>query len=425
MVRFRVQCGGGAVSGVKLFKGAVVCSLAGLFCSYQFMMQSAPAFMIPELVASLNLDLLQISWVASSFLYVFLLFQIPGGIAADHLPSRYLLCAASILMGLGCYWFSVADSFYQAVLSRGVMGVATSPGIVICLTLVGLWFPRQWFPFLCGLVEFFAVAGGAVGPLLIPALMEYSGWRGSMWWMAVFGWVLALVILVFVRDRSSTQETAVDDKPEKNRPDYDWGELFRIRDFWLSILFGFGMFAFLGAFAGLWGVPFLNGRFPGEETIVRESLSLTFIGAAIGAPVVGMLATLVGHYRRIMIIGALSVISLSALALYSDCSPSGMCCICFMTGLSCGAYMLAFAATSNVVPESMMGVALAATNGCLLLTGPLLQPFMGKVLSLMGGSLDELGTGDYRVAFLSITLSQVCALGAVLLMSPAVEKTAA
>ncbi|MGI9274372.1 MAG: MFS transporter [Endozoicomonas sp.] len=407
---------------MKLFKGAVVCSLAVMFCSYQFMIQGAPAFMIPELVASLDLDLLQVSWVTSSFLYIYLLFQIPGGIVADHLPKRYLLCAACILMGLCCYWFSVAEGFSQAVVARGLMGVASSPGIVICLTLVGIWFPRKWFPLMCGAVESFAVAGGAIGPLLIPVLMQYSDWRGSMWWMAVFGWVLALVVLVFVKERPDSLVTVEANEPDKKQSGYSWRELFQLRDFWLSSLYGFGMFTFLGAFAGLWGVPFLNGRFPGEDILVRESLSLIYIGTAIGAQGLGMLATVIGHYRKIMSICALLVISLSALALYSDCSLSGMCCICFLTGLCCGAYMLAFTTTRNVVPAAMMGVALAATNGSMLLAGPLLQPLMGGTLSMTGAGLDELSTGDYRLAFTSLTICQLFALAAAMLMSPDVER---
>ena len=113
----------------KYGRAALVFTIASLFCSYQFMLQGATAVMVPQLQHGLGLDLAGVGLLTSSFLYTYLLCQLPGGYLADRVSTPTLLVACNLLMASACYWFSQSESLQEAALARGVMGVATAPGI--------------------------------------------------------------------------------------------------------------------------------------------------------------------------------------------------------------------------------------------------------------------------------------------------------
>ncbi|USE39290.1 MFS transporter [Endozoicomonas sp. SCSIO W0465] len=196
-----------ATSSICL-RGVFVCAIAALFCSYQFLLQGAPSVMVPQLMSAFDLDVADIGWLTSSFLCFYLLFQVPGGYLADHCNARVLLVICSALMAIGCYWFSVSETLFSACASRAFMGVVTSPVIVVCMTLASRWFPERYFPTLAGVIEAFALAGGGLGPLILPNIMEAYGWQGAMQAAAIFGVVLAGIIAIFVK---STPPISVSD----------------------------------------------------------------------------------------------------------------------------------------------------------------------------------------------------------------------
>ena len=329
-----------SVTVVHYLRAALVCSIAGLFCSYQFMLQGATSVMVPQLTSGLDLSLADIGLLTSSFLYVYLLFQIPGGYLADRYRARYLLVLCSLLMALACYWFSTAGSMLESCMARGLMGIATSPAIVVCLNLVSRWFPERWFCGLAGLVEAFALAGGAAGPIVLPGLMEEYSWRGAMAMAAFPGCVLAVCSFIWVKDYPDDADNC--QKESADKPDSDNSDQPLNHGLYgLYCVFGFGLFAVISCFAGLWGIPFLNMRYPGQTELVALSISLIFIGAAIGAPLLGVITSRVcPHF--VMLLSLLAGMVTTGLLVFCSCPLSLIALLCFITGFACGGYMLIF-----------------------------------------------------------------------------------
>ena len=395
-------------------KGIFICSIAALFCSYQFMLQGAPSVMVPQLMFAFNLDVTDIGWLTSSFLYLYLLFQVPGGYLAERCNARLLLTSCSLLMAGACYWFSVAETIWSAGASRAFMGVITAPVIVVCMTLVSRWFPERHFPTLSGLIEAFALAGGGIGPIVLPDIMACYGWQGAMQAAALFGVVLAGLIALFVK--SHPPLSLCDLKPSDSVDSVvatvasvDRSSLM------LCCLYGFGLFATITSFGGLWGIPFFCERFPGRDADIADMVSLLFVGAAIGAPLLGWLACLLGKNRIIMMASAtLSPLFFSLLIFYPG-SMTVMGLLCFLAGVSSGGYMLAFSAVKSISPPGRTGLLLATTNGAMLLAGPVMQPLIGVLLeSLGGGDSTAMAIEFYQLAFMPLLACQLLALLAAL-----------
>ncbi len=403
-----------ATSFISL-RGILVCAIAALFCSYQFMLQGAPSVMVPQLMTAFDLDVADIGWLTSSFLCLYLIFQVPGGYLADRCNARALLVICSLLMAVACYWFSISETMLSASASRAFMGVVTSPVIVVCMTLASRWFPERYFPTLAGLIEAFALAGGGLGPLILPNLMEAFGWQGAMQAAAIFGVVLAAMIAIFVK---STPPVSVSDVrlhevtcgADLEIEKVDTSPFDRV-SFSLCCMYGFGLFAVITSFGGLWGIPFFYERFPGEQEAVADMVALVFVGAAIGAPLLGWLACQVGSTRKVMMACAVISPIFFSMLIFCQCSMLVMALICFMCGISSGGYMLAFSVVKSISPAERVGVLLAITNGSMLLAGPVMQLLIGFILEGIGhDGLSALSIQDYQLAFVPLLLCQLLAL---------------
>lgn len=390
-------------------KGILICSIAALFCSYQFMLQGSPSVMVPQLMFAFNLNVTDIGWLTSSFLYLYLLFQVPGGYLADRCNARLLLAVCSLLMAAACYWFSVSETIWSASASRALMGVITAPVIVVCMTLASRWFPERHFPTLSGLIESFALAGGGIGPMVLPDIMACYGWQGAMQAAAIFGVVLAGLIVLFVK---SKPPRALCDLEVSSEPATTSGTELDRTSLTLCCLYGFGLFATITSFAGLWGIPFFYERFPGREAAIADMVSLLFVGAAIGAPVLGWLVCLLGRNRIIMITSATLSFLFFSLLIFWPCSMMGMGLLCFLSGVSSGGYVLAFSAVKRISPLGRSGVLLAITNGSMLLAGPVMQPLIGFILENLGGA--SLTIEVYQLAFVPLLACQLLAMLAAL-----------
>nr|WP_306671405.1 MFS transporter [Endozoicomonas sp. ONNA2] len=379
------------------------------------MLQGAPSVMVPQLMSAFDLDVADIGGLTSSFLCFYLLFQVPGGYLADRCNARLLLVICCVLMAAGCYWFSISETLLSASASRAFMGVMTSPVIVVCMNLASRWFPERYFPTLAGAIESFGLAGGGLGPLILPNLMEAYGWQGAMQAAAIFGVVLAVLIALFVKSSPpvSVSDAKLHEVTCGGDADINRSEKvpFDLASLILCCLYGFGLFAVITSFAGLWGIPFFYQRFPQEQEAVADMVALMFVGAAIGAPLLGWLASLAGSMRKVMVVCAIASPVLFSLLIFCPCSMSVMAVICFMAGISSVGYMLAFSVVKSISPPQRIGVMLAITNGSMLLAGPVLQLMIGFILEGIGDDgLGSLTIHDYQLAFIPLLLCQLMAL---------------
>ncbi|MGB1272462.1 MAG: MFS transporter, partial [Endozoicomonas sp.] len=285
--------------------------------------------------------------------------------------------------------------------------------IIVCMTLVSRWFPERYFPPLVGMLEAFALIGGGMGPLLIPELMELSGWRGAMECLAMAGIVLAICFAFWVRSwpRGGQVESQCQIyESEDARKSMGCGCFLK------CCFYGFGLFAMITCFGGLWGMPYLNERFPGQESAVSDVLSLIFAGAAIGAPLLGWLASATGRTLLIMLGSGVSTLVFSSLLMFCPCCLGVMGVFCFMVGLSSGGYMLAFSLVKKLSPPRFAGLLLACANGSMLLAGPVLQSVVGFILDARStNGIKALSIVDYQVAFVPLLICQLLALIAAVL----------
>jgi ACS family glucarate transporter-like MFS transporter len=158
----------------------------------------------------------RMAWIFTAFLIGYVLFEIPGGRLGDLFGPRRVITRIVI-------WWSIFTFLTGSVLSiGGLFSRDPSPelllGIMIAVRfLFGLGeagaFPNiaralgRWFPYherarAQGLIWMSSRLGGALGPLVLGVLIQWTGgWEAAFWCLGGVGCVWALWFCRWYRDR--------------------------------------------------------------------------------------------------------------------------------------------------------------------------------------------------------------------------------
>ncbi len=391
----------------------LIWAIAATFVLYQFLLQASSGIMVPELMQAFAIDAVQVGILSSAYYYTYVFLQMPAGMLVDRFGGRYLLIAGAIGLALGCAWFALSTHFYGALASRMFMGIIASPGIVATLFLAKRWFAPQYFALLAGLTEMFGMWGAGIGEPALSQLVESSfGWQGTVAVCAAFGVVLAFVIFLVVRDKPKQQFSFQQVNVSQEKFSSVFSKIIFSKDTWILGIYSGLMFTIVATFASLWGVPFLRELYHSNLTIAASLSSMIFIGAGIGAPLLGWVSDYIKRRKPLMVIGSILTIGLMLIVLFMQHIPiAAMFFLLFLVGFTSSAYMIPFAVMSDITPTSRHAAAMGFTNMmCIIIGAPLLQPVIGAILQYLHPSTVHYSVDDYRTALMLLPIGLCIAL---------------
>jgi MFS family permease len=177
------------------------------------------------------------------------------------------------------------------------------------------------------------------------------------------------------------------------------------RQTWLNAVAGLGSTGPLLAFAGLWGVPYLQAVHAVDRVTAGGVTSVTFIGWGVGAPLIGWLSDRMGNRRRPLIAGlTVSALSLAAILYVPGIPLWGVGVLCFAIGFGGSAQIVCFALVREHNPWQLSGTAIGMVNALVTGAGALFQPLVGWLLDLgwdgvLADGARVYAIGAYHVAF--------------------------
>src|ERR1700733_8156867 len=96
-------------------------------------------------------------------------------------------------------------------------------------------------------------------------------------------------------------------------------------------------------FGGLWGVSFISEAFQLSSNIAAQSVSLIFIGFAVGAPFFGWFSDWLGRRTIVMFWGTVvALITISAVIYAPGLTKSSLTLLLFLFGFSISSFLLCF-----------------------------------------------------------------------------------
>ncbi|WP_235602888.1 MFS transporter [Piscirickettsia litoralis] len=358
--------------------------MACIFGIYQFSLQSVGGLMTHELMKGFDLNSVSLSYVLSSFFYVFLIMQIPAGLVLDRYAKRYVLPTAAALCAIGSFIFASADHLSWLIIGRMCTGAGGAFGFIGILSAARSYFPLKLFAVIVGISECIGFLGTALGEHTFAVLLQDFGWRGAMYAVGVIGAVITVGLWVALHPKVAPKHDY--SPPVKGEP--VWAHLqviVREPRQWLAGIISFCLFAIVSVFAALWGAPALASIYALNIGDAALTVSAIFIGIAIGASVMGGVA----HSPRLqppaMMIGSfIAAILMAVIIFYPHLSFGLLLLLLVLTGIAASGYVICFAFSGQIAAAGAGGASVGFVNMITMSAALIMQPLMGWLIGWHG-----------------------------------------
>lgn len=380
--------------------------------------------MADDWMTSFSVDAPALGLMVASYYYAYAGMQIPLGLFMDKLGPRRLLALAGGVCALGCLLVMMTQNLWIASLGRFLMGAGAACGFLGTMKVATLWFHPSRLGMIAGLSTAIGTIGGIAGQAPLSLLNDVIGWKGSLLSLSISGIIIGLIIWFYVKDLPN-------DDPFHTSEEYEVSLLEGLRSVllnpqaWLISLHGFLMYVPLAAVADLWGVPFLKSAYGFEEKYAATMTSCIYIGVIIGGFALGKFTSLFKRRQTPMLIGALgSCVCYSALFFIHPLPDWMIYGLMFLGGVFFATECLCFSAVCDHLPRQYGGIAIGFTNMVVMMSGVLMQPFVGWLLSMnWNGQMDgALPHYDFDVFQKSLWVIPVCLFLAALILPLIKEK---
>jgi sugar phosphate permease len=396
----------------KLLHGWIIFGLSALFMFYKNAIEVSPSVMTKELMAEFSISATSLGSLAASYFYAYLIMQIPAGFLIDRFGPKKITTIAIFICALGSMLFSQSNSVFVASIGRFMTGVGASFAAMNCIKLLTNWFAPSKLAFMVGLMMTIGMLGAVGGQAPLSFLIGLFGWRVAIWAFGLFGIVLAGLFFLSVDDHPQGEAKEVHIAPQKMRFTTVIKQVMGSKQGWLLSLYSGLAFAPISVFGGLWGVPFLSEFYQISSTAASHSVSLIFIGFAVGAPLSGFVSDRLKSRLIVMKMGTIIALLAILLALYLPPYSIYILNGClFVFGAAISGFLVCFTMIREINKPILAATAVGFMNAFDAFFGAFSDPLTGYFLdaswsgaTLNGAHIFSLSAYQNALAILPIYL---------------------
>lgn len=300
---------------------------AAHFMSHYYIILLAP--LMPFVRDEYQVTYTEIGLAFAVFNIVTGVFQTPAGFLVDRLGARALLILGLAIGATSFVTAGLVDSFWVMIAMFGIAGMGNTVYHPADYTLLSQHVPADRIGQAFSLHTFAGMLGSAVAPASLLMMQSSWGWRGAFVGAGVFGFAVALLLLL-VRDGTTLTANA-GTRPPSDSSDTGWRLLLSA-----PILLNLAFFILLAMMSGglyNYSVVALGALYGTPVTTANVALTGNLLLSAAGVLVGGLLVTRTKRHSLVATLGltamALSVVlvalvDLNSLALIAAMSLAGL-----------------------------------------------------------------------------------------------------
>lgn len=383
---------------------SIIIWLVGIsFLLFQFFLQLSSGIVIGAVMREYHCSALTAGILSSAFYYVYTSMQIPVGILFDKHNTRTLLFVNAALCALGCFIFGMGHTLAILFLGRLIIGAGSAFAFIGMSHLLRQHFPLKHYAFMIGLSETLGFTLTVFGMIGMGSFINLLSWRYFIVGAGFLGIAIAILCRCFIPNHQPQQNQSIHYKKQLLL-------ILKNKLAWINGLFVCLEFSVITVFGALWAVPFIQLKVNCSVETASTLTSLILLGAGLSCPIFGHLSIYFQRRKLLIHLSCLSTALLLMVTLYLPTQNKIIIGILlFLTGLCCGAYMLAYSISNELAPPEALSTCTGFTNTLAMLSAPLLQPFIGYLLDVFSTTPGVYTLGNYQKALLIIPIALVIA----------------
>ena len=393
-------------SNVSASKRLCIWLIGVSFVLFQFFLQLSSGVVIGAIMHDMQLSALTAGSLSSALYIMYTALQVPVGILFDRKNTRLLMALNALFCSLGCFLFAASHDLLGLFCGRLLIGAGSSFAFIGLSHLLRQHYPLKRFAFMIGLSETLGFLATVIGMIVLGSLVSKWGWRGFINAAGLVGLLIAYLCWKYIPDSKPLASSIPHYRPQLIL-------ILKTGKAWINGLFVGLTFMVVTTFGALWAAPFIEVKL--NCNIQQASLinAMFFFGTALSCPLFGFLSTQLKKRKPLILSSCLSTTFLLITLLYLPTqSHFLMGFLMFMTGICCGAYMLAYTIANELSPAGSLSTCTGFTNMLAMITTPLLQPTIGFLLDALSQN-GPYTLSHYQSALLvipaSLTLASILA----------------
>lgn len=359
-----------------------------IFYLYQFVFRTLFSTLGYDITQKFQISVADLSTFFAAGMLAYPLMQIPAGILLDRFGPRKMLTIAMGCLSLGILLVSWTNSFALAIFGRVLMGAGSAFGFIGTSKIATSWFPLKMMGFLLGFTVFLGSMGGAFSKYLYEALPSHWDLNHSLLNMGLFGAGLALVIAIFLKDKSSPNLSTNRQKVVKTTTFLqDLRTIFTHKQIMFAALFTFFGYLPISIIGDSWGTIAFEKMFHVDKSIAENTLIYFYVAFAIGAFFYSSLANTLRKIRYVLLVEyGLAVLFMYILFMHPEVGSSnffgipGFLLLSSAIGFNLGGVSLAFPIGCSHAPEQISATIVGVMNTLCMVSGGIFSKLIGTLL---------------------------------------------
>ena len=391
----------------QIIMAYIVVFLGASFYLYEFFLRIMPTVITNELMQAFSASTGQLGQLIGCFFYTYALMQLPAGLLCDRFGARKCLTAAIATCAIATLAFQATDHFIMAAITRLAIGAASAFAFVGPLALSNRWFPADKQALITGCVQIMGCIGAIFAGKPIRLMVQYIGWRTSLYYASVLGLILTGLFYLILRDSPEQEQTHI-----QNQATSDCLQVLKnvaqLHVNWYIGVAAFASWAAVAIFAESWGVPFLSLIQGQSEDQSAQQLMWVWIAMAIASPAAGWLSNhMQERIRPVMYLLGMGLVASLILIIGQPSHPWIVNLMLATIGISSAAQPITFGLINDVNRQANMATAIALNNMILVCSTGILTPISGYILEYFAPSTGMMPQtiAPYQAAFMIVPIS--------------------
>lgn len=346
--------------------------IAAFFYAYQYILRVIPNIMINDIMLTFNIDAALFGQFSGVYYLGYALAHVPVGLMLDRLGPKKILPTFILITVLGTTPLIITDFWLFPVIGRFIVGVGSSSAILGVLKIIHLSFSERHFAIMLSWSVTVGLLGAIYGGAPINYFQDLYGFKYVIFMLLIAGIILALIAYFVLPDLKT-----------KDQKLPFWHNVKAIisnkKVIIICLLAGF-MVGPLEGFADVWGSTFLEIVYGLDNTLQTSLPSFIFIGMALGAPLLSLIAS---RFKNNVIIIAICgfLMCLIFIVILNFLLPSSALFLLFFTiGFMCAYQILAIQTAVSFSKKNMAALTSAVANMIIMTFGYIFHSSIGGIV---------------------------------------------